>query len=162
MNSILLNIQKQINEYRKHSSVGELNDTFHSFDDLYKHRSLLLALLCLRIPYSWKSRIHEDGTMFDGMFIVGFPTPTGIVTYHCDNEYWDLFKIPILPHAPHFDGYTDKDCLTRIEEFIKSSDTQLINSQNIDRIEQLVKDYIFPTFGEDSVGLSAFVGFYNM
>lgn len=165
MNQQLQNIQKQIDFYKEANpfkSVGELHDTFHSFDDLYKHRTYLLALLCMRIPYAWKTHFHEDGTMFDGMFIVGFPTPTGMVTYHCDNEYWDLFRIPILPHAPYFDGYTHYDCLNRIEDFIKSADMQLINSNNIEKIEQIVKMYILPIFADDDVAAMTFLGFYNM
>ena len=164
MNNELKHIQDQINSYKitnPFKSLGELNDTYHSFDDLYKQRTYLLALLCMRIPYSWKSLYHEDGSNFLNMFIVGFPTPTGMVTYHCDLEYWNLFKIPILHHAPHFDGYTDQDCLDRIEQFIKTSGTQLINSSNIESIEQQVRQYILPTFYDDEIEMASFIGFYN-
>ena len=37
-----------------------------------------------------------------------------------DLEYWDLFKIPEIPHAPHFDGYTDNDVLIRLTNIIKN------------------------------------------
>ena len=42
MDNKLKEIQDQINEYKKSgSSVGELSDTYHSFNDLYEHRVVL-------------------------------------------------------------------------------------------------------------------------
>lgn len=164
MNKELMKVQATINNYKiknPEASVGELTDTYHSFNDLYKHRTLLLAIGMIHIPYSWKSRAHEDGTMYDGMFITGFPTPTGMITYHCDNEYWDLFKVPSIPNAPHFDGHTPEDVLDRIENFIRSTNFHLVNKENVDAIEKIVVDEILPTFGEDVVAKAAFIGFYN-
>jgi hypothetical protein len=79
----LIEIQEDINEYKKTgASVGELSDTYHSFNDLYKHRCILTAALFRQLPFTWKSKIHDDGTMFDDMFIVGVTTPDGSATYH--------------------------------------------------------------------------------
>lgn len=164
MNSNLRRIQNQIDDFKKRNpeeSVGELSDTYHSFDDLYKHRTVLTALAFIYIPYAWKSKIHDDGSMYDGMFIVGAPTPTGMISYHYDIEYWNIFKIPELPHAPKFTGYTDNDVLTRIEDFIISSNTRLVNSTNIESIEDIVKNEIIPTFGDDVISQASFISFYN-
>ena len=164
MNRELEAIQQQIDYYKLNSggaSVGVLKDGYHSFNDLYRHRTLLLALACMNVPYAWKSRLHEDGTMYEGMFIVGLPTPTGMITYHQDIEYWPLFKIPELPHAPKFDGYTPEDVTNRIEDFLKSATTRLVNRDNIETIEQIVTDEILPVFGDDLVAQAAYIGFYN-
>ena len=164
MNKEIEKIQNMINNYKKRnpeSSVDELSDSYHSFNDLYKHRTYLLAIAMIHIPYAWKAKVHEDGTMYDGMFVTGFPTPTGMISYHCDMEYWNLFKVPSLPKAPHFDGYTDKDVLGRIYDYISSSSSRLVNGDNIDKIEKIVVDEILPTFGEDPIGKATFIGFYN-
>ena len=164
MNIQLKHIQRLIDNFKKENpneSVGELSDTYHSFNDLYKHRTILSALLFLNFPYSWKSKIHEDGTMYDGMFVTGFPTPTGMVSYHYDLEYWDLFKIPEIPHAPHFDGYTDNDVLIRLTNIIKDSSTKLFNTDDINKIEDIVKSQILPTFGDDIIKKAAYISFFN-
>lgn len=164
MNIQLKHIQRLIDNFKKENpneSVGELSDTYHSFDDLYKHRTILSALLFLNFPYSWKSKIHEDGTMYNGMFVTGFPTPTGMVSYHYDLEYWDLFKIPEIPHAPHFDGYTDNDVLIRLTNIIKNSSTKLFNTDDINKIEDIVKSQILPTFGDDIIKKAAYISFFN-
>ena len=164
MNIQLKHIQRLIDNFKKENpneSVGELSDTYHSFDNLYKHRTILSALLFLNFPYSWKSKIHEDGTMYDGMFVTGFPTPTGMVSYHYDLEYWDLFKIPEIPHAPHFDGYTDNDVLIRLTNIIKNSSTKLFNTDDINKIEDIVKSQILPIFGNDIIKKAAYISFFN-
>ena len=164
MNIELNYIQNLINNFKEknpNESVGELSDTYHSFNDLYKHRTILSALLFLNLPYSWKAKVHEDGTMFDGMFITGFPTPTGMISYHYDLEYWDLFKIPELPKAPHFDGYTDNDVLIRLTNIIKNSSTKLFNTDDINKIEDIVKSQILPTFGDDIIKKAAYISFFN-
>lgn len=161
MNDVISKINEDIKNYKEDTgnSVGEISDGYHSFNDLYKHRTYLLALAVIHMPYAWKARQHEDGSMFDGMFIVGFPTPTGMVTYHCDNEYWELFKIPVLPHAPHFDGYTANDVLDREFNFLKSANTRLINSDNIEAISKIVEEEILPVFKNNIVDKAAFVTF---
>jgi hypothetical protein len=162
-NITLKNIQNQIDDYKKDNpeeSVGFLNDGYHSFNDLYKHRLLLTAIAFMYLPYAWKSKKHEDGDMFDGMFIVGAPTPSGMITYHYDLPYWDLFKVPELPHAPHFDGHTPDDVLDRLMDYLKSSTTRLVNNNNIDTIESIVKEEILPVF-ENPVLAASFVAFYN-
>lgn len=164
MDKELQKIQSEITDYKiknPDASVGELNDNHHSFNDLYKHRTVLTALAFIHLPYAWKSATHEDGSMYDGMFIVGAPTPEGMITYHYDNEYWDLFKVPVLPHAPHFDGHTPEQVIERLTNYIKNSGSRLVGTNNIDAIEKVVSDYILPVFGDNTVAKAAFIGFYN-
>lgn len=162
MNAAIKKINDQIEDYKKETgnSVDDISDGYHSFGDLYKHRTYLLALAMIHMPYAWKSRVHEDGTMYDGMFVVGFPTPTGMITYHCDNEYWNDFKVPAIPHAPHFDGYTDKDVLDREKAFLDSTNTRLVNSTNIDAINKIVQDEILPVF-DNPISQATFISFYT-
>ena len=161
-NAVIEKINNEIKEYkdRTKNSADDISDGYHTFGDLYKHRTYLLALAMIHIPYAWKARKHEDGTMFDGMFVVGFPTPNGMVTYHCDNEYWNDFKVPEIPHAPHFDGYSDADVLDREKAFLDSTNTRLVNNTNIDNINKIVINEILPTF-DNPVQKAAFITFYN-
>lgn len=161
-NAVIEKINNEIKEYkdRTKNSADDISDGYHTFGDLYKHRTYLLALAMIHLPYAWKARKHEDGTMFDGMFVVGFPTPNGMVTYHCDNEYWNDFKIPEIPHAPHFDGYSDADVLDREKAFLDSTNTRLVNNTNIDNINKIVINEILPTF-DNPVQKAAFITFYN-
>ena len=161
-NAIIEKINNDIKEYkdRTKNSADDISDGYHTFGDLYKHRTYLLAIAMIHLPYAWKARKHEDGTMFDGMFVVGFPTPNGMVTYHCDNEYWNDFKVPEIPHAPHFDGYSDADVLDREKAFLDSTNTRLVNNTNIDNINKIVINEILPTFN-NAVQKAAFITFYN-
>lgn len=162
MDKRLEKIQEQINEVKETGmSVGELSDTYHSFNDLYDHRMILSAFAMMNMPYAWKAKTHEDGSMFDGMFIVGAPTPDGMITYHYDFEYWNLFKIPEIPHAPHFDGHTPEDVIKRIKSWIVNSGTRLVSQDSFNRIEKIVTEYILPVFGDDIVAQAAYIGCYN-
>ena len=163
MDKRLEKIQDQINEVKKTGmSVGELSDTYHTFNDLYDHRMVLTAFAMMSMPYAWKAKKHEDGTMFDGMFIVGAPTPDGMITYHYDLEYWNLFKIPEIPHAPHFDGHTPEDVVMRLKNWINTCGTRLVSKDIYERIEKTVTEYILPVFGDDIVAKAAYIGCYNM
>ena len=98
------------------SDIGEIDDGYHTFNELYEHRMMLFACLCnLFSKYAWRSKLHDDGTMFDGMFIVGISTPAGEATYHYDLKYWPIFAhCKTLEKAPKFDGHTPKDVLDRL------------------------------------------------
>lgn len=104
-------------------ATGTTSDGHHTFDELYAHRTMLLALVTALSPrQSWRSKAHEDGSMFEGMFVVGISAPyEGQITYHCDLAYWDCFKHCVtLPHAPHFDGHTSEDVLVRLGSWLGS------------------------------------------
>ena len=95
---------------------GSTSDGYHTFDELYEHRTVLFSVICnSHTDLAWKSRHHHDGTMFDDMFVAGIQTPAGPCTYHCENQYWDLFRVPELERAPEFDGHTPEDVLQRIQ-----------------------------------------------
>ena len=107
---------------------------------------ILTAFAIMSMPYAWKAKQHEDGTMFDGMFIVGAPTPTGMITYHYDLEHWNLFKVPEIPHAPHFDGHTPEDVIKRLKNWIETCGSRLISNDIYEKLENVVTEYILPVF----------------
>ncbi len=98
------------------SGIGDVSDGYHTFNELYHHRAVLFSVICRNYKnIAWKSKSHDDGTMFANMFIVGVNTPVGQATYHYDtNPYWDMFDVPILDYAPKFDGHTAKQAIERI------------------------------------------------
>ena len=96
--------------------TGETSDGYHTFNELYHHRAVLFSVIVKAFPnQAWKSRKHHDGSMYDGMFIVGIETPDGQATYHYDIEpYWDMFECKELEYAPEWDGHTPAQAIARI------------------------------------------------
>ena len=96
------------------STVGQVSDGYHTFDELYYHRTVLFAIICNHNrALAWKSKLHNDGTMYEDMFIAGISTPEGQYTYHIQNEYWDLFNVNERNKAPEWDGHKPED-ITRL------------------------------------------------
>ena len=112
MNNYLIEIQSRINCFKKNGLIRtkDISDGYHTFGDLYHHRAVLFSMVCrLLKENSWKSKIHDDGTMFDGMFITGVSTPEGQYTYHYNMEYWDMYDVKELEKAPEYDGHKPED-----------------------------------------------------
>lgn len=98
------------------NDIGEISDGYHSFNELYDHRAKLFSVICnSNKELAWKSKLHDTGDMYDGMFIVGIDTPNGQATYHYDIElYWDMFDVKELKKAPKWDGHTSSEAIERI------------------------------------------------
>jgi hypothetical protein len=99
-------------EQSRLDNPGSQSDGYHTFDELYDQRAVLFAALCRAYPdKAWRSKLHHDGTMFDGgYFIVGIETIKGQYTYHYKLHRWDLYDdCKTLDRAPEWDGHTDKD-----------------------------------------------------
>ena len=96
--------------------TGETSDGYHTFNELYHHRAVLFSVIVKAFPErAWKARQHHDGTMYDGMFIVGIDTPDGQATYHYDiDPYWEMFDCKDLERAPEWDGHTPAQAIERI------------------------------------------------
>ena len=108
----------------KKGQYKSVSDGYHTIGDLYEHRTYLFAMVCkLYVPTVsvWKTKKHEDGTMYDDMFLVGIDLPEGQISYHINNRYWELFSdIQEIPNATDYDGYTSDDVITRMGDFIKN------------------------------------------
>lgn len=98
--------------------AANVTDGFHGFQELYEHRqALFCALVNSNIDVSWKSRLHEDGTMFDGpenWFIAGIKTVDGMATYHLEGRFWDKMKCAEIDNAFKWDGHTPDDVIRRL------------------------------------------------
>lgn len=107
---------KELNALDVPVITGETSDGYHTFNELYHHRAVLFSVIVKAFPdRAWKSRKHHDGSMYDGMFIVGIETPDGQATYHYDIEpYWDMFQCKELEYAPEWDGHTPAQAIARI------------------------------------------------
>jgi hypothetical protein len=105
-------------DYRKiPENIGEFSDGYHTFNELYHHRAVLFCKICELFPeLAWKSKKHDTGDMYDGMFIVGIETEYGQATYHFYiDPYWDMFGVKELEKAPKWDGHTPDDAIERID-----------------------------------------------
>lgn len=96
--------------------TGDTSDGYHTFNELYHHRAVLFSVIVRdHLEIAWKAKKHHDGTMYDGMFIVGIDTPQGQATYHYDiDPYWEMFDCKELDRAPEWDGHTSDDAIARI------------------------------------------------
>lgn len=66
---------------------------------------------------AWKSKLHDDGTMYDNYFIVCISTPEGDYSYHYHIDNWDLYDVKELEKAPKCDGHEPSD-ITRLLSLI--------------------------------------------
>ena len=103
-------------------------DGYHTFEELYDHRITLFIALCVLLrrqenaigsisdhPFVWRSKLHSDGTSFEGWFILGIGQENQI-TYHLPLSRWDETDFAeTLPNAPEFDGHTSEDVLERLK-----------------------------------------------
>lgn len=99
---------------------GNISDGYHTFNELYDHRITLFIALCRKIrdADTWRSRLHSDGTMFEGQFVMGiFDFPGGQITYHLPLSRWDEteFVAETLDYAPKWDGHSPSDVIERLK-----------------------------------------------
>lgn len=95
--------------------TGETSDGYHTFNELYAHRTKLFIALA-KFTGAWRSMKHADGTMFDGWFIMGIGKEPSIqITYHLPIAEWPNTSFcETLANAPEWDGHTPNDVLTRL------------------------------------------------
>lgn len=105
-----------IDAWNARTVSGDTSDGYHTFDELYYHRTALFACLVSMQPrqMAFKAWKHADGTMYDGMFIAGIYTSRGWCTYHCESEWWPLFDCSEREFAPEWDGHTPSDAIHRL------------------------------------------------
>lgn len=112
------------------NNLGDVSDGHHTMTELYNHRhALFCALIKAYDTYvtllhgpmyrCWKSKKHEDGTMYEGWFIAGisrklFDGSIEDITYHLPLDWWDRLKCIEIPFAPKFDGHTSNDVIDRL------------------------------------------------
>lgn len=119
------NEAEAIEAWNTRAVSGDTSDGYHTFDELYYHRTALFACLVALQPrqMAFKSWKHTDGTMYEGMFIAGIYTSGGWCTYHCEAKWWPLFDCHEQEFAPEWDGHTPSDAIHRLmSDFLPSQD----------------------------------------
>lgn len=109
-------------------NANQISDGYHTFGELYEHRVALFIALCkvtemLEVEAGmgsgkvWRSRLHSDGTSYEGWFIMGIGTGKGLqITYHLPIDKWnETYFAETLDKAPEFDGHTSEDVLNRLK-----------------------------------------------
>ncbi len=109
-------VERVTEEWNTRAIDGSTSDGYHTFDELYYHRTALFACLVSLQPrqMAFKSRKHADGTMHEGYFIAGIYTSRGWCTYHCEDRWWPLFDCSEREFAPEWDGHTPSDAIHRL------------------------------------------------
>jgi len=99
----------------------ECRDEYHSMHELYEHRMALniafFNLLWKQAGFAdkvIKSKLHADGTMFEGYFIVMAITFEGQISYHYKLKHWDKFRIPEVERTPIWDGQGSMQVMERL------------------------------------------------
>ncbi len=103
----------------------EVSDGYHTMEELYDHRITLYICLCEALVQAghngiWRSKLHSDGSSFDGWFILGIGKNEGTqITYHLPIERWEeAGSAETLEKAPQWDGHTSGDVLKRLKSLI--------------------------------------------
>ncbi len=93
----------------------DVSDGYHTFGELYAHRHALFVNLCLlQRDRAFKSRKHDDGTEWEGWFILGLNTEYGQITYHLPDRWWDHVDVPDVDGNVDYDGHSSSDVLLRL------------------------------------------------
>ena len=107
------------------NKINSISDGYHTFDELYQHRSLLFIAWVKSLDNNytvWKSIRHHDGTWYDGYFLLCVENNGKQISYHLESNYWDLCDfVDTCDVSPiPFDGHTSQDVLNRLTAYIKN------------------------------------------
>lgn len=109
--------------------TGNVSDGYHIFDEQYSlYYYLFMALMRSHPKISWRANNHENGTMYDGWFVVGMHLPTGDISYHLPVVMWEMLDgvgIATSLNAPAWDGHTAADVLRRLAAWVRVPGAQL-------------------------------------
>lgn len=112
----------------------QVTDGYHTMDELYDHRISLFVNFCRiyahyvaasvfntdqgRIHDVWRSKLHSDGTKYDGWFVMGINKEKGKqISYHLPVSEWSRTEFAeTLDRAPEWDGHTPADVIERLKK----------------------------------------------
>lgn len=115
-------------------SLSRVSDGNHTIEELYDHRVMLFIALCRRCQdflhhgdarnkfgdekIVWRSKLHADGSSFEGWFIMGiWRQPGNQISYHLPISCWEETHFAeTLDNAPKWDGHTGRDVLERLKK----------------------------------------------
>lgn len=120
-------IQAECNRARK--VTGETSDGYHTFNELYDYRRAYNAALfnewAAQGKYDvHKSLRHSDGELCfgGGWFVVVAELPTGQITNHYKDKYYDEFQFIERERANPYDGHTPQEALERLQQLLKGEE----------------------------------------
>ena len=138
--SRLLNIGTCNAEGLASINYGEVSDGYHTFNELYHYRMLYNAALfnewaAQGLYDVHKSLRHSDGEYCfgGGWFVVVAELPTGQITNHYEDKYYDLFHFIERKQANKWDGHTPADVAKRLEEFLTSNNPPAMGDEGSER-----------------------------
>lgn len=104
------------------SDKGEISDGYHTFNELYQHRNALF-LAFLKYHGGWASRVHSDGSSYDGYFIAGTTVNGKHISYHLPDDLWEyvvnMGTVIIRTEPPYYDGYTSNVVVKRLLDYVR-------------------------------------------
>ena len=128
MSTILISDKKTGKTVESFDGEFEASDGYHTFEELYRYRMLYNAAWFNTVLHgkinprevvkSWK---HSDGEecFGGGWFVVFAQLPTGQISNHYEEKYWDLFDVQEVEKAPEWDGHTPEEAANRIEKYLR-------------------------------------------
>lgn len=115
-----MRMEKLTNECK----VGEVSDSYHTFNELCEHRLALFVCLMKSNPeMSWRANNNHDGSSYEGWFIAGMSLPCGDISYRLPSRLWttlDNAGIATSNRAPQCDGHSSNDVIHRLEQWASS------------------------------------------
>lgn len=120
-----MNLTEQINnEIKEHVheiDTDLISDTWHTFGELYQHRSILYIKLCQELSlkkkyFVFKTKKHYDGSIMKGYFILGIKLPDqSYISYHMKNKDWLLCEFAKeIEKSPIEKKYTSTDAISNL------------------------------------------------
>lgn len=126
-------------EYRKILELESPKDEHHTMKELYFQRTLLWAVICNTYKdKAFKAKFHEDGTMYDEMFIAVISTDIGDYSFHIKSKYWDLFDIEAKETYENYDEHKPED-IGRLLYMIKELNTTTRKPLSYEELSQITQ-----------------------
>ena len=99
---------------------SEVSDGYHTFAELYDHRTaLFINFLHTHKDKAFKTHLDDNGSKMKGWFIAGINSQYGQITYHLNDELWNLVNVPEAESNSDYDGHTTDDVLQRLLKLAK-------------------------------------------
>lgn len=113
---------EEVNGFVRSVDTNMVSDGYHTFGELYEHRITLFMAVCkLTKRDVWMTKVHSDGSKWEGWFLLGINTNSGEqITYHLPISKWNECTefAEMIEKAPQFDGHTSADVLNRLYLYI--------------------------------------------
>lgn len=102
------------------SDMGNVNDGYHTFNELYEHRHALFLIVMGYAFLSGNKTWVEYDSETDGWFLAGIDTLHGQISYHLPMRLLPIAKRQVSEGYQRiaYDGYTSADVLRRLQAIV--------------------------------------------